>query len=380
VKYGVTLGDNANTAIEERSYESSNGTNIWSFASNPGFHNNVTIIGRDDGSALNQLRSISTDADLGSNTGNAMLDINNVNAFTSDQSFLAVGHNGTVIPNPGGADFVDVPTGIQSRLRRVWKFQKTGTGVANNVTVRFDMTGFSPLTGSQLRLIVSTSTVFAGASVIAGSYAAPYFTASLPTTGGVYFTVASTNSVSTPLPVELLEFNVHKSDKNVVLDWKVASETNFKEYVIQSSENAMDYSEIGKVLPNDSKNFSKHYQFVDLKPLEEMNYYRLKLVDRDHSFSFSSVKAINVNAEESDFILYPNPNTGEFFIKGLKGFNDEYVLVKIFNPMGELVYEKEYYLDQKQKTIKIEEDLKKGIYFCKIITSDLEKVLKFNIE
>lgn len=194
MKYGVTLRDNANTGIEERSFQSSSGTITWDYPTNAAFHNNVTVIGRDDGSGLNQKRSISTDADAGSNTGNAMLDIDNVSDFTADQSFLAVGHNGTVIPNPGGADFGDVPSGIQSRLRRVWMFAKTGTGVANNVSVRFDMTGFTPLTGANLRLLVSTSTVFASASVIAGSYAAPYFTASLPTTGGVYFTVASTNT------------------------------------------------------------------------------------------------------------------------------------------------------------------------------------------
>jgi hypothetical protein len=380
MKYGVTFGDNTNTLIEERSYESSNGTNVWSFASNSDFHNNVTIIGRDDGSALNQLRSISTDADAGSNTGSAMLDINNVNAFTADQSFLAVGHNGTVIPNPGGADFNDVPAGIQSRLRRVWKFQKTGTGVANNVTVRFDMTGFSPLTGSQLRLIVSTTTVFAGASVIAGSYAAPYFTASLPTTGGVYFTVASTNSVSTPLPVELLEFTAVKNEESVLLEWKVSRETNFKEYIVQRSENAFDFTDIGVVMPDDSEKSIKQYQFSDSKPFEGINYYRLKIVDIDNSYKFTPTKFVDFSKYEFEFMLYPNPNKGKFFLKNLNGLRIKEITVNIINPLGEVVFEDDFNFNQNQNSVDVHADLKPGVYFCKVKSPNSEKVFKFVVD
>ncbi|MBK6523960.1 MAG: hypothetical protein IPG08_17550 [Sphingobacteriaceae bacterium] len=120
-KYGVTLSNNSTTgALDERTYLATNGTTAyWDYTANSGYHNNVTVIGRDDATALSKTVSISTDADAGSNTGNAMLIVNNGVALSADMSYLAVGHNGTVIPNPGGADTWDVPAGIESRLRRV---------------------------------------------------------------------------------------------------------------------------------------------------------------------------------------------------------------------------------------------------------------------
>lgn len=380
MKYGVTLGENAATGLSELSYQSSIGTLVWTYASNSGFHNNVTVIGRDDGSGLNQVRSISTDSDLGSNTGNAMLDIDNVSAISSDQSFLAVGHNGTVIPNPGGADFSDVPAGIQSRLRRVWKFQKTGSGIGNNVNVRFDMTGFAPLTGSQLRLIVSTSTVFSGASIFTGTYSAPFFTASLPNTGGVYFTVASTNSVSTPLPVELMEFNVHQANGHVLLNWKVTSERDIKSYVVQKSNNAVQFMELDTVLPIANQDIIKEYSSIDTLAYAGLNYYRLKIIDYDGSFKYSPQRSINVSDPNQTFILHPNPNNGEFSI--ITAYQSEFV-IRIYDSYGKQLYEE--FVDKPdplkpfvQNHFKLK--LKPGIYFCRFGYEQKENAFKFIVK
>ncbi len=121
-KYGVTLSDDSNTAgLDERDYTATDGSVYWNYSANSGYHHNITVIGKDNQTGLNQRRSISTDSDAGSNTGNAMLILDNNTSFSANLSYLAAGHNGTFIPNPGGADFFDVPFGIQSRLKRVWK-------------------------------------------------------------------------------------------------------------------------------------------------------------------------------------------------------------------------------------------------------------------
>jgi hypothetical protein len=382
MKYGVTFNDNSNTTIDERSFQSSNGTVLWDYSTNTNYHNNVTVIGRDDANGLNQKRSISTNADAGSNTGNAILDIDNVNDFTADQSFLAVGHNGTAIPDPGGADFSDVPTGIQSRLRRVWKFVKTGTGVANNVNVRFDMTGFSPLTGTNLRLIVSTTTVFAGASVIAGSYAAPYFTASLPTTGGVYFTLASTNSVTTPLPIELISFEGVLEENIVKLNWKTASETNNSHFELEKSNDGFEFKKIA-ALPskglNGSSNSLLTYTAIDADLTEKLYYYRLKQVDLDGSFKYSS--SISVKIYSPELKIYPNPNNGAFWIDVPTAKTNQKVSVKIYDQLSNEVLNNEYSVVNDNITgasVKIEpsKPLPKGAYMALILFEGTEYRLK----
>lgn len=384
-KYGVTLSNNANSAgLDERTYLASNGTTAyWDFAANSGYHNNVTIIGRDDATGLDQRRSISTDADAGSNTGNAMVDIDNAGAFSSDKSFLAIGHNGTVIPNPGGADFIDVPATIQSRLKRFWKFQKTGTGVANNVSVRFDMTGFAPLTGSNLRLLVSNSTSFAGATIIAGAYAAPYFTASLPTTGGVYFTVASTNSVNTPLPISLLEFAAAPEKTQVRLNWATSNELNSDYFSIERSSDAITFNEIGSLAAAGNSSVKQNYDFVDSKPLSGLSYYRLKQVDRTNSFVYSNAITVLMEGKIIQFALFPNPSKGKFTLNFAGLENDHKIDVMVCNAKGAIVFERSYLLNSassNQMNIDLGDKTAKGIYYCTVNVDGEQQIVKVIIE
>jgi hypothetical protein len=347
-KYGVTLSDNSlSIGIDERTYLASDGTTVyWDYVANSAFHNNVTIIGRDDATGLNQQKSISTDADAGSNTGNAMLIIDNSAAISSNNSFLSTGHNGTVIPNPGGADFIDVPAGIQSRLKRVWKFQKTGVGIANNIFVSFDMTGFSPLTGSDLRLVVSNSTVFSGASVIAGAYAAPYFTASLPTTGGVYFTVASTNSVTTPLPITLLSFSAKLIQEFVEIKWKTATELNSKAFDVERSIDGINFEKINSSLskaPNGNSNSELNYLIVDNSvTVGTRYYYRLKHSNLDESYTYSEIISIDIKNRINDkdlFNILPNPSQGNFTLNFTTSLQKNCeIKITIVNSIGKLIY------------------------------------------
>jgi hypothetical protein len=117
LKYGIPLNTD---------YVASDGTTtFWDFSGNSPYSNNITGIGRDDDSDLNQKQSISQTSDglltiaLGSiETDNA----SNTNAFSADNSFLQWGSNG------GGFAFTN--TGAPSGsiiFTRQWKVQETGT-------------------------------------------------------------------------------------------------------------------------------------------------------------------------------------------------------------------------------------------------------------
>jgi|GEM_PF-4099043 hypothetical protein len=381
-KYGVTLTDNTSTAgLDERNYLSSNTTTYWSYPTNSTYHNNVTVIGRDDASQLNQRRSISTDADAtGVAGGNAMLILDNVSAISSSNSFLAAGHD-NVAGNT--QELVDVPAGIQVRMRRVWKFQKTNGGVANNINAIFDLTGYAPITGANLRLLVSTTPSFTGATIIAGAYAAPYFTASLPTTGGVYFTVASTNSVATPLPVELLSFNAEAEPKQVRLNWTTATENNNKKFDIERSSDGLNFETIS-IVDSKAKNGSSQnpidYSIEDLSPLEGVSYYRLRQVNLDNSSVLSHIVSVNYSKEKNiQFTVYPNPNKGEFIadVSGIE--NNHEVTLLLHDSQGKLVYKNNFYMqDQASSKFNIHPEIKlaNGIYTCTLLVEEIAYPVK----
>ncbi|MCO6498774.1 MAG: T9SS type A sorting domain-containing protein [Vicingus serpentipes] len=135
IKYGVTLSNdndgNATTfeapngnGINEGDYVNSSGTVIWDASANSTYHFDVTGIGRDDTSSLNQQKSLSENTD-------ATVLIDKGGAFGSDNDFIIWGNDNGL----KATTTVNVHPSYTYRLERIWKAQVTGT--PGNVTLKF---------------------------------------------------------------------------------------------------------------------------------------------------------------------------------------------------------------------------------------------------
>jgi hypothetical protein len=102
---------------------------------------------------------------------------------------------------------------------------------------------------------------------------------------------------STPLPVELLYFNVD-SKNEVVLSWATATEINNHYFSIERSEDGSHFYEIGRVEGNGDSNNEIKYEFTDKFVLAPVEYYRLKQVDFDGQSEYFEVKRINTGLED----------------------------------------------------------------------------------
>lgn len=106
-----------------------------------------------------------------------------------------------------------------------------------------------------------------------------------------------------PLPVELINFSVSYTDGYPHLRWATAIEVNNKGFEIQYSNDKSEFDYIGFVESNHFSCEIKKYDFVDKKHL--WGYYRLKVIDYDSHFKYSSV----VYSEKSrEVMLFPNPS------------------------------------------------------------------------
>jgi hypothetical protein len=81
--------------------------------------------------------------------------------------------------------------------------------------------------------------------------------------------------------------------------------------------------------------FSKEYSYLDASP-EPKSYYRLRMVDLDGSYKYSSTVFITVRQQRNQFMITPNPvfsNCSFTFCNYDKG---EYLL-EIVNSKGQLM-------------------------------------------
>lgn len=120
-------------------------------------------------------------------------------------------------------------------------------------------------------------------------------------------------SVITPLPVTLLSFKVAKENTQVNLDWSTTSEVNSDRFEVEHSINGKEWNLIGSLASASKSEIKLDYHFMHKNPSDGNNYYRLKMVDKDESFAFSSIK--NIEFENVNLEIYPNPVADQLNIK-----------------------------------------------------------------
>jgi Secretion system C-terminal sorting domain len=115
------------------------------------------------------------------------------------------------------------------------------------------------------------------------------------------WTVGNSNSA---LPVILSSFNTQCKNNGAHLLWTTETEINSDEFIIEKSNDAINWKSIGTIT---AKGSAANYNFNDLEA--GAAYYRLKQVDKDGSFTYSKVLKSDCEVKSITLMLYPNPAT-----------------------------------------------------------------------
>ncbi len=157
--------------------------------------------------------------------------------------------------------------------------------------------------------------------------------------------VPITMTVSSEVPVELVSFNAEMVDGNVVLNWSTATETNNNGFQIEKREKSnvkgqTEFSSVGFVTGKGTTTEKTFYSYSDKNEKPGTYSYRLKQIDFDGTFSYSSEVEIEVTGPK-DFALYqnyPNPFNPSTTIKFALPIKTNLSL-SVYNTLGEKVAE-----------------------------------------
>ncbi len=190
---------------------------------------------------------------------------------------------------------------------------------------------------------------------------------------------------SQSVSVELAYFTVSRIDGNqVVLEWRIGSETSVNGFYIERRFQNQEFSQIGFIRGRNTTANPKVYTFVDCVPEEGVYSYRLKQVDFDGTFKYSSEMMADVLLPRVFTIEpnYPNPFNGTTTISFYCPSNS-YSEVRIYNLQGELLrtlFNGNLNMGQKRMnwdgTDQHGTVVASGIYFIRISVVEQTKLIK----
>jgi hypothetical protein len=304
--------------------------------------------------------------------------INNVSGLDAGD-YIFAGHT-SATNNVIKTDVGGMTGGFNARWSRVWYLDITNTSTALTNNIEFDnsdgnITGLPLGAASNYVLLYRAGltgnwTELTTASAISGDKVR--FTNIVLSTDG-YYTIGTKNYNSSPLPIELLNFDAIMNNKHVDINWATATEINNDFFTVEKSKDAINFETVSISKGAGNSNTLKEYADVDYDPYQGISYYRLKQTDFNGTFKYSKIVAVNYNFGESGISVFPNPTDGPINIS-FKGLENQEILVVIRDITGKECFSKVILTEENNQIIAIdpEEKLAKGNYI--IIASSSNKL------
>lgn len=138
-----------------------------------------------------------------------------------------------------------------------------------------------------------------------------------------------------PLPITLSYFTVNKTDCSANLVWKTETESNSDRFEVEVSTSANPvYTIAGTVSASGSSSTTKTYQFGYPMKAGVVYYFRIKMIDKDGSFTYSDYRSSSCTKGRGDIVIVPNPVKTTFNISGMESGKNS---ILVYGANGQLV-------------------------------------------
>jgi len=180
------------------------------------------------------------------------------------------------------------------------------------------------------------------------------------------------------LPVLLQQFSVVKQGANTAqLQWTTKDEINFSHFEVERSINSKAFEKMA-IIPSKSQAGENKYSFQDILQGATGNIlYRLKMVDKDGSFVYSSIRNIRMDEENGVFVYPTKASKGSKINVQIAATNitGNYQFV---NAAGSVVSAGKLAVDGQLQTIVAPENA--GMYFLVIWVNGEQKTTTIMVE
>ena len=176
-----------------------------------------------------------------------------------------------------------------------------------------------------------------------------------------------------PLPVQLTSFKGTYANGVASLSWQTSQELNSDHFELFRSFDGNNFVSAASIKAGGNTNTTKNYQYNDQVSTMAGNYvfYKLKQIDKDGKFTFSSVIKLSLSDLHATIQLFPNPVVNNFTASfTAPKLSTATLLIRTTN--GQTVYSKIIDVIKGNNSVLINNaPLKTGIYYVSIVNDDI---------
>jgi len=202
-----------------------------------------------------------------------------------------------------------------------------------------------------------------------------------------YTQVSNTASYTIPviatgvLPVKLSGFSGSLNGKTAQLNWQTAQEMNSSYFELQRSKDGSNFESFATISAKGFSNSSSNYQATDDVSIFAGNviYYRLKMVDTDGRFTYSTIVMLKINGSSvvSKLNVWPNPYNGQLHAD-FKTEKDGTAQIRISSIDGKIMLQSNIIVKKGQNVFVIgqAQSLPAGTYILNLLSDNKTENIK----
>lgn len=173
------------------------------------------------------------------------------------------------------------------------------------------------------------------------------------------------------LPLTLVDFTLKEEDKKAIASWTTTDEVNTHHFELERSADGNQFQTIATV---DAMNApgDHNYNYVDAQPLRGKNYYRIKMVDIDDTYTYSRIASLTGNEGRAIAAIYPNPAND--IVNVVIAESSTNLSIQLISLDGKVLQTKRFALRGTYQLNVTKHPA--GIYFIKVSNGEIHKLVK----
>lgn len=144
------------------------------------------------------------------------------------------------------------------------------------------------------------------------------------------------------LPLNVENFTGKYYDGKSNLNWKITGNVNLQKFIIERKDEFSAFSAIGIVMVPQDGTQNQLFNFWDTMPLPGKNYYRLKLINQNNTFTYSNTILLSRKISIEGINIFPNPVNDKLTV-AFTGVNNHNYKIRLMNLLNQVVKQYDVY-------------------------------------